>query len=58
MVANTSKRLFNPNKAEAQVTRKKINKGQHLRDVVEWCQEHNVHGYSAIKSKFPRVLCN
>ena len=27
-----------------------MGKEQQLNDAVEWCKEHNVHGYSAVKS--------
>ena len=53
-----SGRLSNPNnKAEAQVARKKIlRKEEQLNNAVAWCREHNVRGYSAIKSGlFPLV---
>ena len=55
--AKVQKRFCHKNNAEAKVARKKITaKEEQLKAAVEWCGEHNVRGYSAVKSGlFPLV---
>ena len=56
-VPNSRRSSCHKNNAEAKVARKKITeKEQQLKEAVEWSNEHNVRGYSAIKSGlFPLV---
>jgi len=57
-MSTNSRRITCPNnKAEATVARKNITeKEKQLDAAVEWCNQNNVKGYTAIKScKFPLI---
>ena len=54
-----SRRSCHKNNAEAKVARKKITEKElQLKDAVEWCDKHNVRGYSAIKSGLFQLVKN